>query len=232
METPATPPERLRLVIRSRFRGKTKQLATLLGMTEQSLNNYLPHTGKRIKEGAKAKRVVKLGDGKLKLLEKLGINPDWYLTGEGEMMLNIKEVSNVTEIPTDKLYNIEIYDLPAHANIGSLASFYDLPVSTRKLGVVMGVKEENLKGIRVSGDSMKDAHIYNGDLVLYDTSLEPRNNMQVICVLNGTVLIKTYLKNDNIELHSAYNGIPPIIVKEIDDDFNVLGIVKAVVSQR
>lgn len=226
METHATPQDRLKAFMRAK--GITaSELSDYLGLnSNQTLTPYLP--GKSVR-----KRVSTVFRTKTKLdkLEELGLNIQWYHEGTGEMFNN-NEVNDVPKKEIDELYNVEVHDLPAHANVGSLANFEDLPVSIRKCGVFMGVKPDTLKGIRVSGDSMKDARIYNGDIVLYDTSLEPKSGCEVVAVLNGTVLIKTYYKNEYIELHSSYNGIPPIIINEIDDNFRVIGVVKSVLSIR
>ena len=46
-------------------------------------------------------------------------------------------------------------------------------------------------------------------------------------------MVKSYMINNGvIELHSAYNGTKPIIVNEIDDNLEILGVVMAVISYR
>ena len=59
--------------------------------------------------------------------------------------------------------------------------------------------------IRVSGDSMSNAGIHNGDLLIIDRSIEPQPGRFVIAILDGCFLIKkltykhgkTYLEAEN-----------------------------------
>jgi DNA polymerase V len=44
--------------------------------------------------------------------------------------------------------------------------------------------------VRVAGDSMIGAGIHNGDLLVVDRSLEPKNKNVVIAVLNGELTVK------------------------------------------
>jgi DNA polymerase V len=44
--------------------------------------------------------------------------------------------------------------------------------------------------VRVAGDSMIGAGIHNGDLLIVDRSLEPKNKNIVIAVLNGELTVK------------------------------------------
>ncbi len=72
---------------------------------------------------------------------------------------------------------------------------------------------------------MKDAGILHGYIALYDPAREPYSGDIIVCILNGTILIKKYVIADNglIMLESAHNGVSPIEVKEIDDKFTILG---------
>ena len=50
---------------------------------------------------------------------------------------------------------------------------------------------------RVSGDSMQDAGISDGDLLVIDRSLEPRNNKIAVCFLDGEFTVKRIKKKGN-----------------------------------
>ncbi|MDX1317186.1 MAG: translesion error-prone DNA polymerase V autoproteolytic subunit, partial [Xanthomarina gelatinilytica] len=43
---------------------------------------------------------------------------------------------------------------------------------------------------RVRGDSMKDAGIHDGDLLIIDKSLEPTNNKIAVCFIDGEFTVK------------------------------------------
>lgn len=44
--------------------------------------------------------------------------------------------------------------------------------------------------VRVQGESMKDAGIFDGDILIVDRSLEAANNDIVVAVLNGDLVVK------------------------------------------
>ncbi|MCK9279810.1 MAG: transcriptional repressor LexA [Melioribacteraceae bacterium] len=57
--------------------------------------------------------------------------------------------------------------------------------------------------LRVKGDSLKDAYIFNGDLVIVNTAVPIKNGAFVVAVLDDTAVIKRYIKlGDEIELRS------------------------------
>ena len=48
--------------------------------------------------------------------------------------------------------------------------------------------------VRVTGDSMENAGIYSGDVMVVDRALEPQNNTIVLAVLDGEFTEKEYRK--------------------------------------
>jgi len=173
------------------------------------------------------------------LKNKCNINPEFLRTGTGPELIpdtNNKsaEPSAIYNIDLANYVDIEFVNIPAHANVGSFVDFQDLPTSIQKLSLSFkNIDPKNLKGIRVSGDSMAEARIFDGDMAIYDTSKTPKNHDEVVIIVNNMIMIKRYfLKNNVIELHSAYNGIPSIILNEMDDNYKILGVVRAVVSYR
>ena len=51
--------------------------------------------------------------------------------------------------------------------------------------------------IRVQGKSMTDVGIYDGDLLVVDRSLDPKNFSTVVANVNEELVVKTYLKEKN-----------------------------------
>jgi DNA polymerase V len=51
--------------------------------------------------------------------------------------------------------------------------------------------------MRVNSDAMIGAGIYKGDVVIIDRSLEPSNGKVVIAVVDGEMLIRRMVKEDN-----------------------------------
>lgn len=78
---------------------------------------------------------------------------------------------------------------------------------------------------RVKGDSMIDANVYDGDILVIDKSLEPQNGDMAVCFIDGEFTIKYIkLKKDVIWLQPANKNYEPIKVT-IENDFLIWGIV-------
>lgn len=78
---------------------------------------------------------------------------------------------------------------------------------------------------RVRGDSMQDAGVYDGDILIIDKSLEPRNGDMAVCFVDGEFTIK-YIKIEKeiVWLTPANDSYSPIKITE-DNDFLIWGIV-------
>lgn len=83
---------------------------------------------------------------------------------------------------------------------------------------------------RVKGDSMKDMGIDNGDLLIIDKSLEPKNGKIAVCYIDGEFTMKKIkIEKDCCWLIPANDKYKPIKVDE-DNDFIVWGIVIHVIK--
>lgn len=83
---------------------------------------------------------------------------------------------------------------------------------------------------KVRGNSMKDIGIHDGDLLVIDKSLEPKNGKIAICYIDGEFTVKTIkLEKDCIWLLPANTDYKPIKVTK-DNDFLVWGIVINVIK--
>lgn len=79
--------------------------------------------------------------------------------------------------------------------------------------------------VTVSGDSMKDAGIIHGDLLVVDRSIEASNGMVVMAILNGEFTVKYfYLTSRGIDLVPANPTYPKFHLSK-EDDFEVWGVV-------
>lgn len=85
---------------------------------------------------------------------------------------------------------------------------------------------------RVVGDSMIDAHVYDGDLLVIDKSLEPQDGDMAVCFVDGEFTLK-YIKieSDAVYLVPANPEFPSIKVTE-DNEFTVWGIVTYTIRRR
>ena len=83
--------------------------------------------------------------------------------------------------------------------------------------------------MRVSGSSMINAGIYDGDIVIVDRSLKPQNGKIVIAVIDGEMLIRRYEKTMNrLRLIPETTKISPIDISEFMD-FKIWGVVSCVI---
>jgi DNA polymerase V len=78
---------------------------------------------------------------------------------------------------------------------------------------------------RVKGHSMKNAGIYDGDLLIIDKSLEPQNNKIAICQIDGEFTVKRIKIEDNIVWLIAENEDYKPIKVTPENDFMIWGIV-------
>ncbi len=83
---------------------------------------------------------------------------------------------------------------------------------------------------RVVGDSMIDAGVDEGDILVIDKSLEPQEGDMAVCFVDGEFTLK-YLRfhQGGLTLQPANDRYPSIEVGE-DTDFKVWGIVTYVIK--
>ena len=80
--------------------------------------------------------------------------------------------------------------------------------------------------LRVKGDSLKDAYIFSGDIVIVNPNMEPKNGQIVVAILEDAAVVKRfYKKKDKIELLSENPEYEPIIIKKDYQKFKIVGLV-------
>jgi len=84
---------------------------------------------------------------------------------------------------------------------------------------------------RVKGHSMRDAGIFDGDIIVIDKSLNPTNGQKAVCYIDGEFTLKT-LKVDKsgVWLMPANADFKPLRITE-ENDFMVWGIVTYVIHK-
>ncbi len=88
---------------------------------------------------------------------------------------------------------------------------------------------EHCFALKVKGDSMINAGIFENDLVVVTQSTEVKNNDIVVAMLHDEVTVKTLeRKNNKIRLLPENPDYQPIEINE-KDDFRIIGKVKGVV---
>lgn len=110
------------------------------------------------------------------------------------------------------------------------------------------VAEENLEGtlqvdsnlfrgegyfaLRVRGDSMKNAGIFDGDIVIARQQSTAQKGDIVVAILGEEATVKRYLpENGNIILMPENEEYSPIVVRRDDPDFRIVGKVTGLVRK-
>jgi DNA polymerase V len=84
--------------------------------------------------------------------------------------------------------------------------------------------------MRVSGDAMTGAGIFNGDVVIVDRSVKAANGKVIIATLNGEMLIRRFEKTFNkIRLVPETPKLSAIDVDLSGSEFSIWGVVTYVI---
>jgi len=80
--------------------------------------------------------------------------------------------------------------------------------------------------LRVKGNSLKDAYIFSGDIVIVNPNMQPRNGQIVVAILDDAAVVKKFYKKRNeIELISENPEFKPIVIDKKYQNFKLVGIV-------
>ncbi len=85
--------------------------------------------------------------------------------------------------------------------------------------------------VRVVGDSMTDAGINHGDILVVDRSIEATSGKIIIAIVNGELTVKRLERNHTSCRLVAENSTYPSVEITEDTDFNVWGVVTSVIHQ-
>ena len=84
--------------------------------------------------------------------------------------------------------------------------------------------------IRVQGKSMTDVGIYDGDLLVVDRSLKPKNFSTVVANVHDELVVKNFIKSkDQNFLSSGSRKIEDKIIITQDSDVFIWGVVTYVI---
>lgn len=108
---------------------------------------------------------------------------------------------------------------------GNPLTIYPDAIDTIELPTIVRMPKESFL-LRVKGDSLKDAYIFSGDIVIVNPNLEPRNGQFVVAILNDAAVVKKFFRKKNeIELISENPEFKPIIIPKNHPSFRIVGIV-------
>ena len=84
--------------------------------------------------------------------------------------------------------------------------------------------------IRVQGKSMTDVGIYDGDLLVVDKSLKPKNFSTVVANVHDELVVKNFVKEKNEQfLTSGSKKIEDKIIINNDSEISIWGVVTYVI---
>lgn len=85
--------------------------------------------------------------------------------------------------------------------------------------------------VRAEGESMRDAGIHSGDLLVVDRSIEPADGSVVIACVDGDFTVKTLRREpDGVRLEAANPAFAPIRFRG-EMELRVFGVVTAVIHR-
>ena len=108
---------------------------------------------------------------------------------------------------------------------GNPLTIYPDAIDTIQLPTIARMPQDSFL-LRVKGDSLKEAHIFSGDIVIVNPNLEPKNGQIVVAILDDAAVVKRfYKKRSEIELVSENPEYKPIIIDKKYPSFKIVGIV-------
>lgn len=135
---------------------------------------------------------------------------------------------NFFSVSTESTIELPLYEIGVKAGFPSPAE--DFPESRVDLNKALIRNPESTFLCRVDGDSMKDIGIFDGDLLVVDKSIEPRNGKVAICYIDGEFTLKNIkIEKGHCWLVPANKSYNPIQITE-ENEFMVWGIVTHVIK--
>lgn len=93
----------------------------------------------------------------------------------------------------------------------------------------MKVNNERCFMLRVAGDSMENAGIYDGDLIIVDTKIQPTHGLIVVAIVDGGYTVKYLRRKESKYYLKAANPKYPDIYPE--QEFKIMGVVSGSVRK-
>ena len=96
----------------------------------------------------------------------------------------------------------------------------------------LGKKGDTVFALRVKGESMRDAGIFNGDLVFVRKQASAENGEIVAAIIGDEATVKRYFhEGDRVRLQPANESMPPIYITPAQSELMIAGKVIGVLRQ-
>ena len=208
---------------------RLKQFRQKLGLTQKELAEKLGFKWYKIKDMESNKQKITYEIAKE--LEKLfSINPDWLLTGEGEMYKNNKVQIFDSKNGIEVNYYPDVYASAGYGAVNTIIEPQKVTLSKFIIDSFKIINPKRVDLIHIYGDSMEPV-FQNGDIAVVeriDDISEVRNGDTIIANIDGDLFIKKIEKipfQNAIILKSTNSLYKDIIVKDFNK-FKVVAIVR------
>lgn len=235
----STPQTRLREFIEKYYNNPT-HFSEVLGVKPGSLNGYLNSD------------LVFKTKSTLERLSETGINIDWYRYGEGDEVdfdklperfkkqaegqndkkANGDDIYRIPKALQGMLSNIKLHIMSVSAATGTLTDLNDLPTTFMPLALGINIDADTHDAIYVNGQSMEDAGISTGDIIIFEVQKNiPSYDCMIVGALNGMPIMKhlVHQKDGKILLKSDSPFAKDIVLGDLED-LTLFGIVKKTIK--
>lgn len=156
-----------------------------------------------------------------------GEPPRRVITLSPEKKINASEKSKILDKNEKSVFHCPILGQVA-AGLPILATenilgYYPLPYSE--------FDSESTFMLKIVGDSMIDAGINDGDIVIVDKEKSPENSKIVVALLEDSATVKRFFKKrDTIILHPENPSYNDIVISQ-NENINILGVVVGLIRK-
>lgn len=108
---------------------------------------------------------------------------------------------------------------------GNPLTIYPDAIDTVELPTIAHLPKDSFL-LKVKGDSLKDAYIFNGDVVIVNPDMMPKNGQIAAVILEDAAVVKRYYQEeDTIKLLSENPEYAPIVVQKDNQRYKIVGVV-------
>ena len=143
----------------------------------------------------------------------------------------MKDKNNLNFFIPSKNTNLDVLLINAGISAGFPSPAGDFKQERISLDQELIKNKEATFFARVSGESMINAGLEDGDLIVIDRSIEPTNNKIAVCFIDGEFTVKRLkVKKGKIWLQPENSNYKGIEIKE-DNELIIWGIVTNVIKK-
>lgn len=147
-----------------------------------------------------------------------------YLKNAGYLENDANSVRGLTPVkPESKSEQVYTIDIPLHGKVAAGNPIEAIEGHEMISIPAHMISRGNHYALTVSGDSMIEDGILDGDLIVVKEQSHATNGETVIALIDEHATVKRFYKKKSlIELHPANSSMKPILVK--DGDFQIRGV--------